>query len=150
MHIVAISIVSLVFIFVIHGFLKNLIETLKLRTYLQYDYSEEDVIKHLEFIINDLVQQYTLLQIRSDSVFYIDKNTQEKMSEYVIDNIYDRISESLLMKLSLIYNKNNLGSIIGEHIYMNINNFVLNYNLNSSNDIANLLNNNTDNKKLSS
>ena len=128
-------------IFVVHGFLKNLIEILKMRLYLRYDYSEDKIIKHLEFIINDLIQQYTLLQIRSDNIFYIDKNTQNKMFEYVVENIYDRMSESLLMKLSLIYNKNNIGTIIGEYIYMSINDFILNYNLNSSDNIATRFNN---------
>jgi hypothetical protein len=54
--------------------------------------------------------------------------------EYLVDVIPERISPALMAKLSLVYNRSYIPKFLGEHIYMIVTNYVLDFNLNQDPD----------------
>ena len=50
------------------------------------------------------------------------------MIETITNSVSERISQTLLDELSLIYNKDFVGKFIGEYIYLKVSEFVVMYN----------------------
>lgn len=92
------------------------------------EYNEEDIIKHLDYIIDEAINTYVLFNIMPKNVYYINKNMEDEMVNNLMDSIPDRISQTLLTKLSYIYNESFVGKFLGEYIYMKITEFVIGYN----------------------
>lgn len=98
------------------------------------EYDEEKIIKHVDFIINEALDRYVIINITPKTIYYINSKEEKKIVEYLTDTIPERISPALYSKLSLVYNTNYIPSFLGEHIYMIVTNYVLEFNLNQDPD----------------
>ena len=97
-------------------------------------YKEDDIIGHLDYIISEALDEYVLLNIKPKNVYYINTKLENKMIDYLSEEVPKRISKTLLTHLSFIYNSDYVGEFIGKHIYMVVLNYVLSYNINNSDD----------------
>ena len=97
-------------------------------------YKEDDIIGHLDYIISEALDEYVLLNIKPKNVYYINTKLENKMIDYLSEEVPKRISKTLLTHLSFIYNSDYVGEFIGKHIYMVVLNYVLTYNINNSDD----------------
>lgn len=92
------------------------------------DYEEEKIIAHLDYIIQEALDYYKIMNIDTKSISYINSKIENEILDYLADTVPDRLSRLLLSKLSLIYNPEYINKFIAEHIYMVVTNFVLEFN----------------------
>lgn len=95
-------------------------------------YNEEEIIKHLDYIINEALDEYNLLHIAPKQIYYINSKTEKEVIEYLSNEIPKRLSKVLMTHLSFIYNESYIGEFIGTHIYMTVLDWTLNFNLRDS------------------
>ena len=114
------------------------------------EYDEQKIIAHIDYIINEALDRYVLLNIVPKNIYYINSKIEKDIINYLINTIPDRLSSALLSKLSLIYSNDYVPKFLGEHIYMVITNYVLEFNLNQEmirNEIPNNKVNNSEERK---
>ena len=92
------------------------------------DYEEEKIIAHLDYIIQEALDYYKIMNIGTKFTTYINSKIENEILDYLADTVPDRLSGLLLSKLSLIYNHEYVNRFIAEHIYMIVTNFVLEFN----------------------
>lgn len=94
-------------------------------------YDEKEIMDHLDYIINETIQEYILLNINPNETHYINSKTEQEILKYLQDEIPKRMSATLINKLSFIYDNNFIGEFIGRRIYIATANFVLDFNITS-------------------
>ena len=92
------------------------------------EYKEEDVIAHLDYIIKEALDEYTLLYLVPKDIQYINTRLEEEILNYMKEQVPNRISKTLLTHLSFIYNSDYLGDYLAMHIYLAVVDFRLVYN----------------------
>lgn len=102
----------------------------------RFDYNEDKIVAHLDYIIYELLNYYNVFHIAPLNVFYITDSMQQEIINYLVQEVPKRISPSLMHKLTLIYNPGYISTFLGEHIYMIVINYVLNFNLNEAQNKA--------------
>jgi len=98
------------------------------------EYSEEKIINHLDYIINECIDQYTIFNLQPKNIYYINNKIETELLNYVSERIPLRISMLLMQQLRLVYNEDYVAEFIGSRIYMAVLNFVLEYNVNNNPD----------------
>lgn len=98
------------------------------------EYNEAAIIGHLDYIINEALDQYVIFQLQPKNIYYINSKIETEIIEFLTDKVPDRISFKLMQQLELIYNRNFIPEFIGSRIYMIVLNYVLDYNINNSPD----------------
>ena len=125
-------IIAIILLWIIVNRLIDLASTYAMNKFtLHFDnmkYSEEDIIKHLDYIIDEALDEYALINIRTKDIPYINNKMEEKIRNYLVETVPERLSITLRSQLLLIYNDAYLGKFLGSHIYMKVVEFVLNYN----------------------
>ena len=102
----------------------------------QMNYNEEVIIGHLNYIIIEALNYYNIMNIGPKNIYYINSDMQQKIVDYLIEIVPQRISPTLMYQLQLVYNKEYIGKFLGEHIYMIVMNYVLDFNTPSSQIVA--------------
>lgn len=97
--------------------------------YYKNKYSEEDIINHLNYIINETLNNYIIMNIKPKNIYYITNAIENDINTALAELVPQKISPILYSQLSMIYDPNYIGRAIGEQIYMVVLNYVLNYNL---------------------
>ena len=92
-------------------------------------YDEETIIAHLDYIINEALDEYNILHITPKQIYYINSKLETEIIEYLIDEIPKRLSKTLITHLNFIYNESYVGAFIGMRIYMTVLNWVLEFNV---------------------
>ena len=94
-------------------------------------YKEDEIIDHLDYIIKEALEEYITLKITPKKIYYINSAEESKIIKYLSDEVPNRISKTLMMHLSFIYDKDFIGIFLGKHIYMVVLNYVLEFNTNN-------------------
>ena len=97
-------------------------------------YDEDEIIKHLHRLIIECLENYTLFNITPKNITWIGSKLEEEILNHVQNNIPDRISNTLLNNLSYIYNESYIGKFIGEYIYITVESYILNFNIENGMD----------------
>ena len=92
-------------------------------------YDEEEIIKHLDYIINEALSEYVVFNINPQNVFYINSKMENEIIEHLTEEIPKRLSHTLLTQLSFIYDDDYIGTFVGRHIYMMVVDFVISFNI---------------------
>ena len=92
-------------------------------------YDEEEIIKHLDYIINEALSEYVVFNINPQNVFYINSKMENEIIEHLTEEIPKRLSHTLLTQLSFIYDDDYIGTFVGRHIYMMGVDFVVSFNV---------------------
>lgn len=98
-----------------------------------YDYKEDEIIAHLNYIINEAEQEYELYNITPKQIYYINSTEEQKMIEAITETVPERLSPVLKAKLSYMYDRNYLGKFLGTYIYSSVTEYVLRFNLDHEN-----------------
>lgn len=91
-------------------------------------YDEKEIIGHLEYLVSEVIDFYAIINLSSANIYYITSKMEKDMIETITNSVSERISQTLLDELSLIYNKDFVGKFIGEYIYLKVSEFVVMYN----------------------
>lgn len=92
-------------------------------------YDEEVIIAHLDYIINEALDEYNILYITPKQTYYINSKLETEIINYLTDEIPKRLSKTLVTHLNFIYNESYVGTFIGMRIYMTVLNWVLEFNV---------------------
>ena len=92
-------------------------------------YDEEEIIRHLDYIINEALSEYVVFNINPQNVFYINSKMENEIIEHLTEEIPKRLSHTLLTQLSFIYDDDYIGTFVGRHIYMMVVDFVISFNV---------------------
>lgn len=87
----------------------------------------------LEIIINDCFDDYKIKELLPLEDKYINSDGEKQIRDGLVVMVTSRISNATLDKLSLFYNLANIGSIIGDKIYIIVMNYVVEHNKNIMN-----------------
>lgn len=105
---------------------KNKIESDKLIKDTDID---NKVLDQLDSIINDILEEYVVFEIKTKDITYISNSTEDKIRAYITEEITKRISVLLMKKLEYIYNSDYIGELIGKRIYMSVTDYSLRFNV---------------------
>jgi len=89
---------------------------------------EESIIVMLDNLINTIFEDYIILNIACQNILYITPELEQKISKEISYKISERISPIMIIRLSTYYNKDSIGDIIAEKVYMKTLNYVVNQN----------------------
>lgn len=112
----------------VRKFLRQIADIKASDTLNSIKYNEEEIIGHLDYIIDEALNTYEVLNIIPKDIPYINSNMEQEILDYLVDEVPGRISNTLYSTLSYIYSNEYIGEFIGTHIYMIVLNYVLNYN----------------------
>lgn len=96
-------------------------------------YNEDEIMKHLDYIINEALSEYVVFNINPQNVFYINSKLENEIVEHLTEEIPKRLSPTLLTQLSMIYNDDYIGTFLGRHIYLSVVDYVLSFNVDHEN-----------------
>lgn len=105
---------------------KNKIESDKLIKDTDID---NKVLDQLDSIINDILEEYVVFEIKTKDITYISNSIEDKIRAYITEEITKRISVLLMKKLEYIYNSDYIGELIGKRIYMSVTDYSLRFNV---------------------
>lgn len=83
----------------------------------------------LDSLINDVLEEYAVFEIKTKNVDYISNKIEDKIRDYLIEEIPKRISILLMKKLEYMYNSEYIGELIGKRIYMVVTDYALRFNV---------------------
>ena len=116
------------FLYIIARFLRDYNDHRRMAVLLSGDYKEDAIIEHLNYIVNEALNQYVLLNIIPQNLYNINTKKEQEIIEHLSQEVPKRLSSDLIRKLSLIYNESYVGTFIGQYIYMTVVNYVLEFN----------------------
>ena len=94
----------------------------------QIKYEEETIINHLDFLINESLEKYILLELTPKQPDYINSKMESMIVDTIKDEVSDQISPTLYKQLSMIYNYDYIPKLIGTRIYMAVLNYTISFN----------------------
>jgi len=100
---------------------------------MEYDYNEEVLLAHIDFIIVEALNYYNIMNIASMQIPYISDRIQQELTDYLVNEVPSRVSPTLMKKLAMMYHPDYISKFIAERIYMTVMSFVLNYNQGNQN-----------------
>jgi len=95
---------------------------------MKIKYNEDDIMKHLKWLIERYATRYQLYNLEAKEMPYINDEIENQWRVYVLENVSKAIPKSLKIQLSLIYNEDIMWEIVGEEIYDSITSLRLSYN----------------------
>ena len=79
-------------------------------------YSEEEILYHLDFIITECLDYYIAMNLTPKNLYYINNSTETEIVTKLGEIVPSRISPTLYSQLSLVYDADQIASVIGEKI----------------------------------
>lgn len=123
--VLVLSIVALVLNF-LHK--RELIRLSKFQTYVSMGVINSSIPDLLTDVINDSFNDYKLEVLIPLNEGYINENREHEIRKDLVDKVTSRIAVPTLEKLSLFYNINNIGEIIGDKVYIAVVDYVVDHN----------------------
>lgn len=77
----------------------------------------------LDKLISECFAEYIALNVEYKDITYIDANLEKEISKAVSYNVSERLSPTLITKISLVYNINNLSDLITKKVYLHVINY---------------------------
>lgn len=72
----------------------------------------------LDNLIEDIFNEYLILNIEYKEYPYINEELENQINKEVSEIVVNRLSQSIIDKLCLTYNKNSIGDIIAKKVYL--------------------------------
>lgn len=92
-------------------------------------YSEIDILNHLDFIITECLEYYVTMNLTPKQLYYINNHMETEIVTKLGEIVPSRISPTLYSQLSLVYDSNQIASVIGEKIYIKVLEYVIEFNV---------------------
>lgn len=119
------SITLVVVILYIFKKIKNLKKQLNLKEY-EINVSttiDDNTFGLLDKLISDCFLEYIVLNIEYKDIQYIDSELEQEISKAVAYTVLERLSPTLITKISLVYNVNNLADLVSKRVYLQVLNY---------------------------
>lgn len=116
-----------ILIFIIRRYLSaiNEIKQFKIMTDAQVDESLYKIIdEYIDYIFND----YLILVFELRDLDYINTEEEKKMIKDLLERIMGRMSNTIMSKMILLYNKDMIPDILAEKVTIKVTQYVLEYN----------------------
>ena len=116
-----------ILIFIIRRYLSaiNEIKQFKIMTDAQVDESLYKIIdEYSDYIFND----YLILVFELRDLDYINTEEEKKMIKDLLERIMGRMSNTIMSKMILLYNKDMIPDILAEKVTIKVTQYVLEYN----------------------
>jgi len=114
---------------IINRRIKDYLYILRTKEAKNITYNETEIIAHLNMIVGQVLDNYVIFHINiNEGIDYISSDMQSAMIDYMSEKVSSRISATLHNELSLLYNENEIGTVIGELIYMAVNAYAVEFN----------------------
>lgn len=88
----------------------------------------EDMYNILDLFINDCMRDFLLLNPKYKTINYIDSATETEICKKLGQMVIKNISNTILTKVSLLYNIDEIEEIISTRVYIFVTNYVINFN----------------------
>jgi len=92
-------------------------------------FSEQDILAHLNFIIDECLDYYVAINLTPKQLYYINNTIENEITTALGELVPARISPTLYSQLSLIYDSNQIAAVIGEKIYTKVLEYVIQFNV---------------------
>jgi len=80
---------------------------------------EDDTFALLDKVIQECFTEYTVLNIEyRNDIDYVDADLEKIITQDVAHKVVDRISPTLISKISLVYNIDNFDKLLSERVYL--------------------------------
>lgn len=122
---IMISIVLLAIVLYLFKSIQNLKKQATLR---EYEINISSVIDDTTFglldkLIIECFTEYIALNVEYKDITYIDANLETEIAKAVSYNVTERLSPTLITKISLVYNVNNITDLITKKVYLHVLNY---------------------------
>lgn len=138
---IAIIIAIYLFIILIYSLLLRIVRSIEainsvkivdIKSKIEYD--EQKIISHLKYIVDEAISDYMVYTIIPSRTNYINSNTEIEMIDKVSSAVQERIPDSLIESIAMIYNDDYVSTFIGNFTYMTIADYILNFNIENGNE----------------
>ena len=122
---IMISILLLTIVLYLFKSIQNLKKQVNLREY-EINVSstiDDNTFGLLDKLISECFAEYIALNVEYKDITYIDANLEKEISKAVSYNVSERLSPTLITKISLVYNINNLSDLITKKVYLHVINY---------------------------
>ena len=133
-------IVALLGVYVLYISLKRFTKIMNNKILMERDlemykinFSEQAILSHLDFIITECLDYYIAMILTPKHLYYINTSVETEMLNKLSETIPERISPTLYSQLSLIYDPEQISSVIGEKIYTKVLEYVIDFNVENEN-----------------
>lgn len=133
-------IVALLGVYVLYISLKKFTKIMNNKILMERDlemykinFSEQAILSHLDFIITECLDYYIAMILTPKHLYYINTSVETEMLNKLSETIPERISPTLYSQLSLIYDPEQISSVIGEKIYTKVLEYVIEFNVENEN-----------------
>ncbi len=89
---------------------------------------DESIPQILDFIIMESFTDYKIKELVVRENEYINSQREEEIRRDLVDIVTSRISRAALDKISLFYNRDNIGEVLADKIYIAVMNYVIDHN----------------------
>ena len=110
----------------------NSVKIVDIKSKIEYD--EQKIISHLKYIVDEAISDYMVYTIIPSRTNYINSNTEIEMIDKVSSAVQERIPDSLIESIAMIYNDDYVSTFIGNFTYMTIADYILNFNIENGNE----------------
>lgn len=122
---IMISMVLLTIVLYLFKSIQNLKKQINLR---EYEINVSSLIDDTTFglldkLISECFAEYVALNVEYKDISYIDANLENEITKAVSYNVSERLSPTLITKVSLVYNINNLSDLITKKVYLHVINY---------------------------
>lgn len=100
-------------------------------------FSEQEIISHLDFIIEECLDYYIAMVITPKNLYYINTSLETEITNTLGEIVSSRISPTLYSQLSLIYDESQIATVVGERIYTKVLEYVIQFNIQNENKSKN-------------
>lgn len=104
---------------------QNLKKQLNLREY-EINVStivDDNTFGLLDKLVSDCFLEYVVLNVEYKEVQYIDSALEKEITRAVSYMVMERLSPTLITKISLVYNVNNLTDLVSKRVYLQVVNY---------------------------
>ena len=133
-------ILALIAVFVVYIISNRFVKVINAKNLIERDiemykiqYSEQDILTHLDYIIQECLDYYIAMTLAPKRLSYISSSMETEMLDKLGETVQSRISPTLYSKLSLIYSADQIGIIIGEKIYTKVLEYIIQFNVENEN-----------------
>ncbi len=89
---------------------------------------DEKTFELLDKIIEESFSEYIILNVEYKDIEYVDNKLEKEITTNVSHLVAERLSKTLINKISLVYNVDNLPKLIAEKVYLHTLNYTINKN----------------------
>ena len=110
---------------------QNLKKQLNLREY-EINVStivDDNTFGLLDKLVSDCFLEYVVLNVEYKEIQYIDSELEKEITKAVSYMVLERLSPTLITKISLVYNVNNLADLVSKRVYLQVVNYSIEKNM---------------------